>query len=536
MSRYSIEGSTLTAIGDAVRAKVGTTRIEYIPKEAWIFKTDNVNSLEDVTNFVFKDLAVRDGFRNDVSEVITIPGAKKLTLKIAIAADYNEYYYELPEYSGTVWYSAYTLNHQIKEYEVEGDTITINVRNCVFTDSNAFYAEVRGYDENGNQVKDEDTLIPIEVKNTLTPNQMAEEINNLPQFPSKEAFNITGSCAYRFAYGGWDWFINLYPNKITTSNITDCKYMFMSSNLSEIPFVINVKPEKTTAAMYWSYLFQASKIKKAPYIYVSGMDTPTNASRSIAMDYMFAGCNYLKEIPYDFFNVMITDNDDFWNAVKNYGPNRNNMFASCYSLRELPDITNLNHRQEASYHYSYSLYYNMLNRCSSLNEAKNIPVIDSSKVSSNCFYNCFNGCYRIKNITFATNENGTPIAWTNQTIDLSSISYNSVGFCGGNVSYENQITEYNSGITKDKKVTDAVSYEALKNDPDWYSCLADYSRYNHDSAVATINSLPDVSSGSGNTIKFLGAAGALTDGGAINTLTEEEIAVATAKGWTVSLV
>jgi hypothetical protein len=67
-----------------------------------------------------------------------------------------------------------------------------------------------------------------------------------------------------------------------------------------------------------------------------------------------------------------------------------------------------------------------------------------------------------------------------------------------------------------------------------------YSRYNHDSAVRTINSLPDASaylattSGT-NTIKFRGEAGSSTDGGAINTLTAEEIAVATAKGWTVSL-
>ena len=42
--------------------------------------------------------------------------------------------------------------------------------------------------------------------------------------------------------------------------------------------------------------------------------------------------------------------------------------------------------------------------------------------------------------------------------------------------------------------------------------------------------------GGTNTIKFKGDSGSATDGGAINTLTEEEIAVATAKGWTVSLV
>lgn len=65
--------------------------------------------------------------------------------------------------------------------------------------------------------------------------------------------------------------------------------------------------------------------------------------------------------------------------------------------------------------------------------------------------------------------------------------------------------------------------------------------YNHDSAVETINSLPDTSAylasaGGTNTIKFKGDSGSATDGGAINTLTEEEIAVATAKGWTVTLV
>ena len=102
--------------------------------------------------------------------------------------------------------------------------------------------------------------------------------------------------------------------------------------------------------------------------------------------------------------------------------------------------------------------------------------------------------------------------------------------------YKQNILNYNSGITVDKRVIDDTTYQALKNDPDWYSLDVNYSRYNHDSAVNTINSLPDCSaSGGTNTIKFKGESGALTDGGAINTLTEEEIAVATAKGWTVSL-
>ena len=116
------------------------------------------------------------------------------------------------------------------------------------------------------------------------------------------------------------------------------------------------------------------------------------------------------------------------------------------------------------------------------------------------------------------------------------------------ISLEEYINTYGEIIGKkpnikyvDKEVTDDATYQALKNDPDWFTCKVEYNRYNHDSAVETINSLPDTSAylaanGGTNIIKFKGAAGSATDGGAINTLTEAEIAVAAAKGWTVSLV
>ena len=123
--------------------------------------------------------------------------------------------------------------------------------------------------------------------------------------------------------------------------------------------------------------------------------------------------------------------------------------------------------------------------------------------------------------------------WKSQTINLSS----NIGYGSGIASFEN----YNSGITADKEVKDDATYQALKNDPDWFTSNVAYSRYNHDSAVETINSLPDTSAylataGGTNTIKFKGDSGSATDGGAINTLTTEEIAVATAKGWTVTFV
>ena len=150
----------------------------------------------------------------------------------------------------------------------------------------------------------------------------------------------------------------------------------------------------------------------------------------------------------------------------------------------------------------------------------------------NMFSNVINNTNRLKNFTFNKQEDGTAkiINWINQTIDLS----NSIGY--SNSFGKRYILNYNSGITADKEVKDDATYQALKNDPDWFTQKIGYSRYNHDSAVNTINSLPDVSAGTGNTIKFKGESGSATDGGAINTLTEEEIAVASAKGWTVTLV
>jgi hypothetical protein len=174
--------------------------------------------------------------------------------------------------------------------------------------------------------------------------------------------------------------------------------------------------------------------------------------------------------------------------------------------------------------------------CSTLNEINNVFVVPNVAATSNTLDSIVGYCHMLKNFTFETNEDGSPVVWQakNQTLSFTSnVGYN------GNFNYQNSFTTYNSGITADKDVTGTTSYEALKNDPDWFTGKKEYSRYNHDSAVNTINSLPDTSAylasaGGTNTIKFTGAAGSATDGGAINTLTEEEIAVAAAKGWTVT--
>ena len=246
---------------------------------------------------------------------------------------------------------------------------------------------------------------------------------------------------------------------------------------------------------------------------------------------MFYSCKRLRTIPDD-----IADTWDWSYLEKETSPytgNQNYMFEECSSLRSIP--MNLIKSGNPNITYMYSYFYNGFYWCFTLDELINLPIpYTKATWTSNAFYDTFSYCTRLKNITFSLN-NGVPytVTWKNQIIDLSSY----VGY----TSYKPYILDHNSGITADKEVTDDASYQLLKNDPDWWTMDVNYSRYNHDSAVATINSLPDTSAylataGGTNTIKFEGQAGASTDGGAINTLTEEEIAVATAKGWTCSFV
>lgn len=339
-----------------------------------------------------------------------------------------------------------------------------------------------------------------------------------------EALNITGSCNYKFAYGGWDWFIRECGDQITTNNITDAKNMFEASKLESIPFNINIDSTNVSIC----YVFNKCKqLKEVPYIIGPERTPPTGSySGAIDLNYLFYQCDLLREIPYDFFWKMIP-NKDFWDKCETV-TNRsyNSMFYGCYSLRELPDLSMLNGVWTS---YYSSIYYDAFSYSFALNKVTNFPV--SGTFSSNSFSGFAAHCRRLNELTFQLGVDGLPKVanWKNQTIDLT----NFVGYSEAYSAYN--LLNYNSGITADKEVKDAATYEALKNDPDWYATDINYSRYNHDSAVNTINSLPDCSAYGTNTIKFKGDSGALTDGGAINTLTEAEIAVAAAKGWTVTL-
>lgn len=407
-------------------------------------------------------------------------------------------------------------------------------------------AEIDGYNEVDVNVQPNLTSINITANGQYTPTDTDgfNEVNVAVEgVPTDAELTLSGDCSYRFAKGGWDWVINKYGNRITTNNITDSEQMFQSCYyITKIPFQLNFKSNSTNLNM--SYMFSScNKLTSIP-------DITLIPSNYFDMRSLFQSCQHIKTLPYIYnaypksINALFyeclrlrnipEDYVDTWNFSRLHSYNyasSNTLFASCRSLRKVPDSLLQNMWTPSTSSYSCWLYC-AFEGCNSLDEIVGLPVPDIT-YTNNMFISTFYGCFRLKNMIFST-SGGQPyvVKWKNQQISL----YDSVGY----TNEPGSILNYNSGITEDKKVTDDATYQALKDDPDWFTTNIAYSRYNHDSAVATINSLPDTSAylataGGTNTIKFKGASGSSTDGGAINTLTEAEIAVASAKGWTVNI-
>jgi hypothetical protein len=319
------------------------------------------------------------------------------------------------------------------------------------------------------------------------------------------AFVISGMCNNFDYKGKWDSFITAYADKWSTQNISSCSNMFNGTNLQSIPFDINLEAGTQLTA---TGMFGSTALTTLPVI----------NGENIIIGYINALFSYsgkLSNIPDNYLSA---------ESVLSYG-NISTMFDNCSSLRNFPSFAS-KFATLFQYRHSASLYYYMCDYCYVLDEITNLGVSTLPTWTANAFCSTLDYCSRLKSFTF---ESGKSANWKNQTITLTEY----VGYA--------QAAEQIQKKILDKRVSNAESYAALKNDADWWTTDIAYSRYNHDSAVATINSLPDTSAylataGGTNTIKFKGAAGSATDGGAINTLTEEEIAVATAKGWTCSLV
>lgn len=358
---------------------------------------------------------------------------------------------------------------------------------------------------------------------------------------TEEQLTFANNLSY-WGYGGtWDWFFETYGDRIKTRDVMFLNSAFDCSSLARIPFVINVvDADNLNACFHLMY-----HLKECPKIRGTfKFSTSTNFVNFIS------SCENVR----DFEDLLEPSALDGFASVKvtgSYMCPKAPKFQGCHSLRRVPTWFykfKLSNESTAMPSNTYMLYPNCFESCKAIDEIKDIPVWCGDGINavstSNMFSSTFNYCCRIKSLTFET-DNGQPIAvrWKSQTIDLGrdDIGCGTVGWTptdSSGIPLDKGIEGFNSDPITAEHI---AKYNEVKDSPDWWTTLMAFSRYNHDSAVETINSLPDTSAylasaGGTNTIKFKGEAGSATDGGAINTLTAEEIAVATAKGWTVTLV
>lgn len=363
---------------------------------------------------------------------------------------------------------------------------------------------------------------------TYKPNEMAAAIAALEVGGSGDdgvpnPIIYTGDVERALGGNHYNWLIENYSDRIQTKDITRGSYFFGGSDkLEVIPFDINVSGTTTTCMSMFSGCYELKSIGK--------ITAPLYNLRS-----MFYQCYNLRNLPeMDLVSYSYIDSNGL-----------GDMFSHCYSLREIPETLLAKLQNPSGGTGSNGVVYSGFKLLYTIDEITGIPVVKPT-LTSNVFSNVFQQCHRLKKITFAT-DNGTPYTanWKYQVIDL----HDNVGWDAKSISSSDypvaegklkNIVGYNSGITNDKFVNTLAKYEALKDDPDWYSNSIEYSRFNHQSCVDLINSLPDTSayletqSGATNSIIFYPYAGRLTDEGSCDKLTDVEIAIATSKGWTVS--
>lgn len=275
----------------------------------------------------------------------------------------------------------------------------------------------------------------------------------------------------------------------------NAQYAFAYNNHNWIYENYDIDTSETTNLSYLFYF--STNLRRIPTLDTSNAE---NMSR------MFSGCSKVTNIPLlntsktkNFSNMFDSCSSledapllDFSKAEE-----LNSVFKSCYKIKSIPQEM-LSSFFKPSLTYTKQFYYQGFFYCYRLTELLDLDIKDGYTATNNLFTNTFDHCSSLRRVTFKTNEDSTPIvtSMSRQTIDLSKF----VGY-------------FNSSIT-------AKDYAG---DIEW-TTSASKSFYNRDSMLETIKSLPIVNN---CTIKFKREQGQL--------LTEDEIAIATNKGWTVTL-
>ena len=304
--------------------------------------------------------------------------------------------------------------------------------------------------------------------------------------PTAQDLAFTGDQANGlFNNGRFSWILEHYTSLLSFSNIQNASSCFqgLKSNvdLTNLTFYMKDGYSNNIGDM-----FRYSNLSHLPHI----VGAINNCSE------LFQEC-YMKSIPDNFFDDFIfKKKPSFYSSEVRCS----SIFSGCLNLTKVPSLKAFKQLDLALVPTSTygNFYYYLFNACHSLQEVRDLPIVYgiNSTIKQNFFTGTVNQTDKLSSFTFEPNQTAR---LSNQLLYLGSTGY-----------------KY-----------------------DYYDRYVKDSVYNHDSAVETINSLPDTSAflaeaGGTNTIKFKSDQGANTEGGAIGNLTAEEIAVAAAKGWTVA--
>ena len=98
----------------------------------------------------------------------------------------------------------------------------------------------------------------------------------------EEALTLTGDGKYRFAYDGWNWFIDTYKNQIDMTGLTSFAYLcYQSKNITEFPYTLTL----TGSSFDMSMMFHTcSKLTTLPTF--TGGFTSTPKPGDIKISYL----------------------------------------------------------------------------------------------------------------------------------------------------------------------------------------------------------------------------------------------------------
>lgn len=406
---YSIQSSTLVDIGDALRRRHGETKIitveDYLPLKA-ISKTANATGF-DTQEGTYDN-------RLDTYDVITIPGASTIKVKMGYQTENVKYDYiqvVSGAYTNSTGFPTDATKYgdstiQYVELSFSSDTITFYFHSD--SSGNTFlgyYAECVGYDSEGNVIlSDIIGELEKEVFNGYSSAEMAMAIDNIETgiiIPEEELSYTGKDLENRFKDANWDWVIKYLGDKITTNNLTSIQNAFSGSHVENIPFAINL----STSCINTSQVFQGcNQLKSLPDI---------NGTMNNSYAFM-ENCTMVRYLPDSWATGM---NWSKVNKTTNWLDCRiQNMFRNCHSLREIPEelLKKIYHSSSTTNSMGA-----MFDNCYALNKLVGFRGPNTT-LTSNMFSGMFANLSRIDRFVFDM-ENGVPRiqSWQAQTIDLS---------------------------------------------------------------------------------------------------------------------